>query len=122
VTDERKRRMQRKRAVEKARRNRDEARAKLLAQHRNLARSRAENRRRMADAGKETGDSGPHSTVPSTDTEDEAATGPRYATVPRRVRGSDDNPPMRLYGLRLRDAASEARDGDDTDGTGAAER
>lgn len=121
MTDDRKRRLQRERAVRKVRRNRDEARAKLLAQHRKLARSRAENRRRMAAAASET-DGGPRSAVPSMETEDEAATGPRYATVPRRVRGSDDDPPMRLYGLRLRDAATEASDDDAAVDAEASER
>lgn len=117
MTGERERHAQRKRAVERARGNRDEARAKLLVQHRKLARSRAQNRARTQGADDESGD-GPHSTVPSTDTEDEAATGPRHSTVPRRVHGGEGDPPTRLYGLRLRRAASEAppeRDGGASD-------
>ncbi len=106
---DRRRERQRRRAVRKAKQNRAKARANLLAQHRKLAARRAENRRRST--GDDDGD-GPHSTVPPTDTEDESATGPRHSTVPRRPRGSDDDPPVRLYGLRLRRAAK----GDDGEG------
>ncbi|WP_227132927.1 hypothetical protein [Halorubellus salinus] len=116
MSDQRERRLKRRRAVEQARRNRDDARAKLLVQHRKLAASRAQNRRRTADADEDCED-GPHSTVPSTDTEDEAATGPRHSTVPRRVRGGEDDPPTRLYGQRLRRAAKRAAEDEDAEGT-----
>lgn len=110
MTGSRKHRLQRQRAIEKARQNRDTARAKLLAQHRTLAACRRENRRRMADV--QDGDDGPHSTVPPIDTEDESATGPRHSTVPRRPAGSDDDPPERLYGIRLRNAAEGTKEGE----------
>jgi len=61
----------------------------------------------MADARDD--GTGPHSTVPPTDTEDESAAGPRYSTVPRRPARSDDDPPDRLYGLKLRAAAEDDR-------------
>lgn len=103
-----KRQQERRRAVRRAKRNRDQARAKLLSQHRRLAARRKKNRQRTAENGDD-GD-GPHSTVPPMDTEDESAAGTKHSTVPRRPQGSDEDPPRRLYGLRLRRAARDADD------------
>jgi hypothetical protein len=110
---ERARRRAARNAVEKAKRNRDAARKKLLAQRRKLERMRDQNRDRTERNRAENEGSGnptTHSTVPRSDRTDEAATG-SSSTVPERPRHSTVTPRRRLYGLKLHRAAREDEDG-----------
>lgn len=95
-----------RRAVRKAAANRDAARRELLARHRALARKRARNRARSAGGESDrssdgAGSTGPHSTVPPTDSNPEVAAGAPASTVPERPARSEVDPRPRLYGLGL---------------------
>lgn len=96
-TQRRKQTQQRDLVVEKALRNRDETREKLLEQGRELARRRARN----VEQSRERGDSKSDSTVPAMDTNEEAAARHSHSTVPARPRGSTVPAADRLYGRRL---------------------
>lgn len=99
------RRAKRRRAVEKARANATQARAKLVAQHRKLAAIRDRNRERSGETSFDAGTDGTrHSTMPSGDTTPESLAG-RSSTVPETVARTDEPPLERLYGLRLHSRA-----------------
>lgn len=112
----RKQKQQRDQVVAKAVRNRDETRQKLLAQGRELARRRAENvdrsRERTEDAPQSTNASA-HSTVPPTDSNEEAAARHSHSTVPARPKGSTVPAAVRLYGLELYEHIRTGADGED---------
>lgn len=112
-SDGERRRAKAREAVRKAKRNRDEARQKLLDQRRKLASRRRRNRART-EANRADGDaagrSTTHSTVPPSDTNAEAAARTQLSTVPERPQGSSVEPRERLYGIRLHERAERARE------------
>lgn len=111
-----KQKQQRDQVVAKALRNRDETRRKLLSQGRELARRRAENvdrsRERTEDAQRSTNVSA-HSTLPSMDSNEEAAARHSHSTVPARPKGSTVPAAVRLYGLGLYEHIQAGTDGQD---------
>jgi hypothetical protein len=112
----RKQKQQRDQVVAKAVRNRDRTRRKLLAQGRDLARRRAENvdrsRTRAEDTPPSTNVSA-HSTVPPTDSNEEAAARHSHSTVPAQPKGSTVPAAVRLYGLELYEHIRVGTDGED---------
>lgn len=111
----RKQAQQANRVVAKALQNRDETRQNLLAQGRKLARRRAENVDRGADTSGDNGGStnvSAHSTVPPTDSNEQAATRHSHSTVPAQPKGSTVPAAVRLYGRRLYEQIRPDSDGE----------
>jgi hypothetical protein len=109
---------QRNKVVARALRNRDKTRQNLLAQGRKLARRRAENVDRDAEQSGSRDTEGStnasaHSTVPSTDSNEEVAVRHSHSTVPARPKGSTVPAATRLYGLRLYEQIRPDRDDED---------
>lgn len=108
---------QREKVVAKAVRNRDQTRQRLLAQGRKLARRRAANvdhGRDDTDDKTDSTNTGPHSTVPSMDSNAQAAARHSHSTVPSRPKRSTVAPATRLYGLRLHARTRPDPETDDT--------
>ncbi len=121
-TQRRKQTQQRNKVVARALRNRDRTRQNLLAQGRKLARRRAENVDRDTDQSEDRGSTGAsaHSTVPSTDSNEEVAVRHSHSTVPAQPRGSTVPAAARLYGLKLYEQIRADRD-EDGDGPATGE-
>lgn len=96
-------------AQQKAQRNRDKARAKLLQQRKALAARRARNRResRQRRADTDTGQrSTAHSTMPSQDTTEQQSVQHAHSTVPAAPAHTTVPARERLYGQRLHAATT----------------
>lgn len=118
-------RQQRDQVVARAVRNRDRTRRKLLAQGRQLAHRRATNlaetRERAEKQGSSSTSASAHSTLPSLDSNERAATQHSHSTVPERPKGSTVPAAQRLYGLELYRRLRSDPDGDPVTDTGGAD-